>query len=1034
MKRKALTSWILFGTAGVLAVAAVVVRGASGPAAGPLRAPAPRDARPAAAAPAPAGAARAADDPALARPLACWRVYEEERPGALAYRSFAYEAEVDRRGLHFRAGGKFLALRGARLEQGDRSIPLTGGRDAERAAYAHAKIDRGVATEEYLFENGRAEQLFRIPHPPAAQGVLRVAVAVETDLDGPVAAVPRSTEGRLRAGGLVFSDAEGKTKISYHTAVAIDARGEKVALDPRYENGEILLEVPDTFLAKAEFPLTVDPFVELDFSATGGGFSITAAFSDAPSLAIEGGGNPYVAWSENVPPQSGGTGNFEIYLRYWNGLAWVTLGTSATGGGISNNPGNSVKPQVVLEAGGLGNPIVVWQDDTSGNFEIFLRRWNGQQWAELAGSADPSGGLSHTSGESRNPTVTFTQAISPFAKPATVVSVPIVAWEDTSFGFSEILCRVYYPGDPGDGRDGTTTADDVPPVKEGWYELENSGGFNFGSVSATPAGSSERPRMVTDLSGNPVIVWQDSVDINNPNATWEIYLRRFVPDLVIDPFTGNPFLWSSGNPFYPDPFQGYVQIQGSWNEVSGSATGGGISNSQNLGGGEGRSINPSLAIKLPIGGSPERLYVAWEESVSSTNTEIRVAMSTNGGAWSAVGTGPGGNASNLGAGISNTVTPSRNPQIAVDGVDRPVVVWVDDEPGNLEVYLRQTSQAAGGVWSEVGFQSYSASPDPSLSGRGGLSKTFTASLRPVVQVGNGGLPTVAWTDFSGNPSGSSPGSFEIFLKRFYMNEPRSLRQVQNDSPFTDTDIPAGGFTTLSSIQFRCTPFSEDTTRQVYMEVEVKPTNTPFNGQETLSSGLVPINPGTHLGTAECVIVFTGLVNTSYHWRARTVDEIGRSSPWVSFGANADGQADFTITSTASVPPAAPTNLLAGLAPGGGVALTWNPPAGGGASSYNVKRGTAGGGPYTTIATGVASLSYTDLGVTAGNTYYYVVSGVNSAGEGPNSNEASITIPTGGSGGGGGGGGDSDDEEACGLLGAEAALALAAILAWRRRRK
>jgi hypothetical protein len=222
-----------------------------------------------------------------------------------------------------------------------------------------------------------------------------------------------------------------------------------------------------------------------------------------------------------------------------------------------------------------------------------------------------------------------------------------------------------------------------------------------------------------------------------------------------------------------------------------------------------------------------------------------------------------------------------------------------------------------------------------------------------------------------------------------------------------------------------------------MEVEVKPTNTPFNGQETLSSGLVPINPTTHLGTAECVIRFTGLVNTNYHWRARTVDEVGRSSPWVSFGGNADGQTDFTITSSTSVPPGAPTNLVAGLAPGGGVALSWSPPVGGGAASYNVKRSATSGGPYTTIATGVTSLSYTDTGVSAGNTYYYVVSAVNSAGEGPNSNEATITLPTGGPPGGGGGGGgppDDDDEEACGLLGAEVALGLVALLAWRRRRR
>ena len=181
MKRIARTSWILFGAAGLLAVTAVVVRGASERAARPAPASVARAARPAAApstakaphTPASAPAARRADDPALARPLACWRVFEEERPGALSYRTFNYEAHVDRRGLRFQAGGRFLALRGARLEQGDRSLALHAGRDAERAAYGHARIDRGIAAEEYVFENGRAEQLFVIPHPLAAAGVLR---------------------------------------------------------------------------------------------------------------------------------------------------------------------------------------------------------------------------------------------------------------------------------------------------------------------------------------------------------------------------------------------------------------------------------------------------------------------------------------------------------------------------------------------------------------------------------------------------------------------------------------------------------------------------------------------------------------------------------------------------------------------------------------------------------------------------------------------------------------------------------------------
>ncbi|HEX9048119.1 MAG TPA: LamG-like jellyroll fold domain-containing protein, partial [Verrucomicrobiae bacterium] len=57
------------------------------------------------------------------------------------------------------------------------------------------------------------------------------------------------------------------------------------------------------------------------------------------------------------------------------------------------------------------------------------------------------------------------------------------------------------------------------------------------------------------------------------------------------------------------------------------------------------------------------------------------------------------------------------------------------------------------------------------------------------------------------------------------------------------------------------------------------------------------------------------------------------------------------------------------------------------TNYNVKRSLTSGGPYTIIATS-ATTGYTDLMVTNGATYYYVVSALNGNGEGPNSVEVS----------------------------------------------
>ncbi|MEO7933704.1 MAG: LamG-like jellyroll fold domain-containing protein [Chthoniobacterales bacterium] len=85
-------------------------------------------------------------------------------------------------------------------------------------------------------------------------------------------------------------------------------------------------------------------------------------------------------------------------------------------------------------------------------------------------------------------------------------------------------------------------------------------------------------------------------------------------------------------------------------------------------------------------------------------------------------------------------------------------------------------------------------------------------------------------------------------------------------------------------------------------------------------------------------------------------------------------------------PVAPAALTA-TAGYQAASLGWT--ASDGATSYNIKRALVSGGPYTVLATGVSALSYADANLTAGTTYYYVVSPVNAAGEGLDSPEASV---------------------------------------------
>jgi len=95
----------------------------------------------------------------------------------------------------------------------------------------------------------------------------------------------------------------------------------------------------------------------------------------------------------------------------------------------------------------------------------------------------------------------------------------------------------------------------------------------------------------------------------------------------------------------------------------------------------------------------------------------------------------------------------------------------------------------------------------------------------------------------------------------------------------------------------------------------------------------------------------------------------------------------TVTNLVPRPGSAPTGLIA--TPGvGQVSLNWNSVST--ATGYKVKRATVTGGPYEIVTPTITGTNYTDPGLTPGNTYYYVISAVNSGGAGPDSAEAAAT--------------------------------------------
>ncbi|BCU77169.1 LamG-like jellyroll fold domain-containing protein [Luteolibacter sp. LG18] len=101
----------------------------------------------------------------------------------------------------------------------------------------------------------------------------------------------------------------------------------------------------------------------------------------------------------------------------------------------------------------------------------------------------------------------------------------------------------------------------------------------------------------------------------------------------------------------------------------------------------------------------------------------------------------------------------------------------------------------------------------------------------------------------------------------------------------------------------------------------------------------------------------------------------------------DGSNSPAASATAIPPlPGVPGGFSATPISNSAVKLTWS--ASSDATTYTVKRAAATGGPYTTVASGLTTTTYTDTGLTAGTTYYYVVIAVNVSGESGVSTEGS----------------------------------------------
>jgi hypothetical protein len=117
-----------------------------------------------------------------------------------------------------------------------------------------------------------------------------------------------------------------------------------------------------------------------------------------------------------------------------------------------------------------------------------------------------------------------------------------------------------------------------------------------------------------------------------------------------------------------------------------------------------------------------------------------------------------------------------------------------------------------------------------------------------------------------------------------------------------------------------------------------------------------------------------------------VSLVGGTSTLIALSASIGTTQSFSAELVGGSAPLTPNGLR--ISPGNSSAsLVWGDSAG--ATGYAITRSTSSGGPYTVIASNVASLAWSDAGLTNGTTYYYAVAAFNPLGQSTNS--APVTV-------------------------------------------
>lgn len=322
---------------------------------------------------------------------------------------------------------------------------------------------------------------------------------------------------------------------------------------------------------------------------------------------------------------------------------WVQIGT-----GVADVPPDGQNPSMAL--GNDGNPIVVYEGGTAGvgaNWDIYVKRWNGQSWVQLGGTLDMD-----TTKTIGNPVV----AVNP------VSGNPVVAWWERSNTADVIYVK---------GWNGSS-----------WISL--GGALNIDSTQ-----DARFPSIAIGQDGKPVVAWWETgVDFAGKTIT-RVHVKKWNgtdwsalggaigidpiagdPNVVIDPADGNPLLaYSQGDLVGSSSTYAGSVVVTKWNGSTWNGLGPEMKDFFT-------AEHPRLAV-----GSDGKPFVFWQEILSYSNT-ISIKK-WDGSTWT----------------IIPTLDPAGytyNPSAAMSAAGRPVVSY---RGLGHDVYVKEWD---GTSWNQLG--------------------------------------------------------------------------------------------------------------------------------------------------------------------------------------------------------------------------------------------------------------------------------------------------------------------------------------------